>query len=105
MSETPPIWTAGLSDADLRNTMLAAMRLLAGLCVVTMALFWWKTDWRGAALVLVGCGISGGSLWGFMGLMTAMNQQMDQGMAARPMGAGAGRFLPAAGAYAGGALC
>ena len=76
-SKDPPAgraWTAGLSDADLRNTMLAALRLLAILAVIASALFWWKAA------------ISAASLWEWMRLTTAMNERMDAGRTPRPMG-------------------
>jgi hypothetical protein len=70
-SKDPPAgraWTAGLSDADLRNTMLAALRLLAILAVFAGALFWWKAGWQSAVLVAVGAAISAASLWEWMRL-------------------------------------
>jgi len=87
----PSRWTAGLSDADLRNTMLAAMRLLAVLAVLVLALFWWKSGWQSGLLVAIGAAISGASLWEWMRLMTAVNVAMDlavkdQGATPRPMG-------------------
>jgi len=88
-SKDPPAgraWTAGLSDADLRNTMLAALRLLAILAVFAGALFWWKAGWQSAVLVAVGAAISAASLWEWMRLTTAMNERMDAGRIPRPMG-------------------
>jgi hypothetical protein len=82
----PSRWTAGLSDADLRNTMIAAMRLLAILAVLVLALFWWKSGWQSGLLVAIGAAISGASLWEWMRLMTAVNAAMDQGATPRPMG-------------------
>ena len=79
-------WTAGLSDQDLRNTMLQSLRLLAVLAVFVTALFWWKSGWRSAILVIVGAAISAASLWEWLRLMTAVNQQMDAGATPRPMG-------------------
>lgn len=75
-----------LTDADFRNTMLAAMRLLAALAVVLAAFFWWRLGWPSAALVLVGAVISAASLWEWLRLMTAVNYQMDAGATPRPMG-------------------
>ena len=54
----PSRWTSGLSDADFRNTMLASLRLLAVLTVLIVAMFWWKSGWRSAVLVVVGAAIS-----------------------------------------------
>jgi hypothetical protein len=79
-------WTSGLTDEDFRNTMLASLRLLAVLCALFVALFWWKSGWRSAVLVVVGAGISAASLWEWLRLMTAVNQQMDRGATAKPMG-------------------
>jgi len=82
----PSRWTSGLSDADFRNCMLAALRLLAILTVFILALFWWKSGWRSALLVVIGAGISAASLWEWLRLMTAVNRQMDGGAIPRPMG-------------------
>ena len=82
----PSRWTSGLSDADFRNCMLASLRLLAILTVFILALFWWKSGWRSALLVVIGAGISAASLWEWLRLMTAVNRQMDGGAIPRPMG-------------------
>ena len=83
-------WTAGLSDNDLRQTMLAAMRLLVILAFVATLLFWWKLGWQSAVLLLIGAAISAASLWEWMRLITLMNNAMDAtgagGPGARPMG-------------------
>jgi hypothetical protein len=83
---TEPRWTAGLSDADLRNAMLGALRLLAVLALVAAGGFWWRSGWPSAALLLIGAAISAGSLWEWLRLMTAVNQRMDAGATPRPMG-------------------
>jgi hypothetical protein len=75
-----------LTDADVRNTMLASIRLLAILSSVAAALFLWRSGWSSAVLVLVGAVISATSLWEWLRLMTAMNAQMDAGGPPRPMG-------------------
>ena len=69
--------SVGMTDADLRSTMLSAIRLLAGLCVVMMAIFWLKAGWQSALLVAIGAAISMASLWEWLRLMTAVNQRMD----------------------------
>jgi hypothetical protein len=69
--------SVGMTDADLRNTMLSAIRLLAILCLVVMALFWWKSGWQAALLVVIGSAISMASLWEWLRLMTALNERMD----------------------------
>jgi hypothetical protein len=71
--------STGLTDADVRNTMLASIRLLAVLAVVVLALFWWRSGWQSAVLVVVGAIISAASLWEWLRLMTAINQRMDAG--------------------------
>jgi hypothetical protein len=76
----------GLTDADVRNTMLASIRLLLVLTVVAAALFWWKASWQSALLLVVGSAISCSSLWEWLRLMTAINQRMDAGENPRPMG-------------------
>jgi hypothetical protein len=79
-------WTAGLSDADLRQTMVAALRLLGALTVVLAVAFGLKMGWQSALLAIVGATISGFSLWEWMRLITAMNAAMDGGALPRPMG-------------------
>ncbi len=77
---TEPDYTqtpVGMTDADLRSTMLSAIRLLAILCVVTMAIFWLKAGWQSGLLVAIGAAISMASLWEWLRLMTAVNQRMD----------------------------
>ncbi len=87
MAEIQPArWTSGLSDADVREAMLKSLRLLGVLCPLAMALFWWKAGWRSGALVLIGSAISAASLWEWMRLISLMNDQMDAGSNARPMG-------------------
>jgi hypothetical protein len=78
--------SSGLTDADVRNTMLASIRLLLVLSAVAAALFWWRANWQSAVLLIVGSAISMTSLWEWLRLMTAMNQQMDAGATPRPMG-------------------
>ena len=78
--------STGLTDADVRNTMLASIRLLLILAVVAAALFWWRMNWQSAVLLLVGSAISSTSLWEWLQLMTAINQRMDAGETPRPMG-------------------
>ncbi len=85
-SQTP----VGLTDLDVRNTMLASIRLLAIFSVIAAALFWWKAGWQSAVLLVVGALISSTSLWEWLRLMTAINQRMDAGLKpgekASPMG-------------------
>ncbi len=76
----------GLTDADFKRTMLAALRLLAGISVVGLAFFWWKFGWQSGVLLLVGAAISGSSLWEWLRLMTAVMERMDAGGKGRPMG-------------------
>ena len=78
--------STGLTDADVRNTMLASIRLLAILSAIAAALFWWRSGWPSAVLLVVGAVISASSLWEWLRLMTAINRQMDAGQTPRPMG-------------------
>jgi hypothetical protein len=78
--------STGLTDADVRNAMLASMRLLLVLTAVGAALFWWRLGWQSALLLAVGAGISATSLWEWMRLIAAINQRMDAGRNPRPMG-------------------
>lgn len=75
-----------LTDADFKRTMLAALRLLAGLSAAAIAVVWWKAGWRSAALLAVGAAISAASLWEWLRLMSAVMERMDLGGKARPMG-------------------
>ncbi len=77
--------SSGITDADVRNTMLGSIRLLAVLAVVGAALFWWKAGWQAALLLAIGAVISSTSLWEWLRLMTALNKSMD----ARPDAASA----------------
>ena len=76
----------GLSDADFKRTMLAALRLLAGISVVGLAFFWWKSGWQSGVLLVVGAAIAGSSLWEWLRLMTAVMERMDAGGKGRPLG-------------------
>lgn len=83
-SLTPDL--AALTDADLRATMLAALRLLGLLAAVAAALFWWRSSWQSAVLLLIGAAISAASLWEWMRLTAVINSRMDAGANPRPMG-------------------
>jgi hypothetical protein len=72
--------SVGLTDLDVRQTMLASIRLLAVLSVVAAAVFWWKAGWQSALLLAVGATISSTSLWEWLRLMTAINGRMDAGL-------------------------
>jgi hypothetical protein len=74
------------TDADLRRTLLAALRLLALLAAFAAALFWWHFGWPSAVLLLIGAAISAASLWEWMRLMSAINQRMDARANPRPVG-------------------
>jgi ATP synthase I chain len=78
--------STGLTDADVRNAMLASIRLLLVLSAIAAVLFWWRSSWQSAVLLLVGAAISSTSLWEWLQLMTAINQRMDGGETPRPMG-------------------
>ncbi len=87
MAETTPSkWTTGLSDADVRQAMVSSLRLLGILCVLAVALFWWKGGWASGLLVLVGAAISAASLWEWMRLISLVNEAMDAGQNAKPTG-------------------
>jgi len=73
------------TDADFRQTILRAIRLLAVIAVVGALLLWWKLGWQSAALLVVGAVISGSGLWEWLRLMTAVMVRMDGGAKARPM--------------------
>jgi hypothetical protein len=82
--------SVGLTDLDVRHTMLASIRLLAIFSVIAAGLFWWKAGWQSAVLLGVGALISSTSLWEWLRLMTAINERMDAGLKpgekASPMG-------------------
>ena len=73
------------SDADFRQTILRALRLLAVISVVGAGLLWWKLGWQSAALLAVGAVISASGLWEWLRLMTAVMARMDLGGEAKPM--------------------
>ena len=77
---------AGLTDEDVRRTMQRALRLLAILAVIGLALVWWKMGWQSAVLLAIGAGISASGLWEWMRLMTAVISRMDAGAEPRPVG-------------------
>ena len=81
-SKTP----LGLTDADVRQAMLASIRLLLILAVISAGLCWWIAGWQSAILLVVGAAISSTGLWEWLRLMTAINQRMDAGGTPRPMG-------------------
>jgi F0F1-type ATP synthase assembly protein I len=81
-SKTP----LGLTDADVRQAMLASIRLLLVLAVIAAGLCCWIAGWQSAVLLIVGAAISSTSLWEWLKLMTAINQRMDAGQNPRPMG-------------------
>ena len=76
----------GLTDADVRNTVVGSIRLLLLLSLAGAVLFWWRWNLSSAVLLIVGSAISLTSLWEWLRLMTAMNQRMDTGKTPRPMG-------------------
>lgn len=78
--------STGLTDADVRETMLRSIRLLVVLSAVAAGLFLWRSGWQSAVLVLVGAAITSTSLWEWLQLMTAINERMDAGENPRPMG-------------------
>jgi len=78
---------AGLTDEDVRQTMLRALRLLGILSALGLALAWWKMGWQSAALLAVGAAISASGLWEWMRLMSVVISRMDAGAAAKPVGA------------------
>jgi hypothetical protein len=78
--KTTPDYTQtspGITDLDVRHTMLASIRLLTVLSTLAAALFAWKSGWQAALLVVIGAIISATSLWEWLRLMTALNQSMD----------------------------
>jgi len=81
-----PSGLEGFTEADVRSTLLRALRLLGVLTVVGMLLVGWKLGWRSAVFLLEGAAISGSGLWEWMRLMSAVMERMDTGAKARPMG-------------------
>ena len=76
----------GMTDDDVRQAVLASIRLLLVLSLIGAALFWWGKNWQSAVLLIVGAAISLTSLWEWLRLMTAINHRMDKGKSPRPMG-------------------
>ena len=77
---------SGLTDEDVRQAMHRALRLLAILAVLGVALVWWKLGWQSAALLAVGASISASGLWEWTRLMTVVINRMDAGAEPRPVG-------------------
>jgi hypothetical protein len=77
---------AGLTDEDVRRTMLRALRLLGVLAFAGVALAWWKMGWQSAVLLAVGAAISASGLWEWTRLMTVVISRMDSGAEPRPVG-------------------
>jgi hypothetical protein len=77
---------AAFSDDDVQRTMFRALRLLAVIAVIALALVWWKMGWQSAALLAVGAAISASGLWEWTRLMHAVMSRMDQGAKPQPMG-------------------
>ncbi|HEV2576153.1 MAG TPA: ATP synthase subunit I [Acidobacteriaceae bacterium] len=77
---------AGLTDEDVRQTMLRALRLLAIIAVAGVSLAWWKLGWQSALLLAVGAVISATGLWEWMRLMAVVISRMDAGAEPRPVG-------------------
>ena len=82
-----------LTDEDVKGALRRALRLLAIIALLGAALFWWRSGWQSALLLLVGAGISGASLWEWLRLMTAIMVRMDGGGKANPMGLIVAGFL------------
>ena len=86
MTPSEQATSTGLTDLDFRTTMLSSLRLLSILTIVVALLFGIFAGWQSALLAVIGALISAASLWEWLRLITAMNQQMDTGTTPRPMG-------------------
>ena len=86
MTIPSPATSTGLTDLDFRATMLSSLRLLAIFTVIVALLFGIFAGWQSGLLAVIGAIISAASLWEWLRLITAMNQQMDTGTTPRPMG-------------------
>ena len=75
-----------LTDADFKQTIWKALRLMVIVTVVAVPLVWWKMGWQSALLLVVGALISGSGLFEWLRLMTAVMARMDSGGKAKPMG-------------------
>ena len=75
----------GFTDADFRQTILRALKLLGIVTAAGVLMTLWKFGWQTALLLLVGAGISGSGLWEWLRLMTAVMARMDNGGEAKPM--------------------
>ncbi len=79
--------TGEFSDADLRQAIIRALRVLTVLTVLAAAVVLWKLGWRSALLLIVGAAISGSGLWEWLRVMSAVASRMDGGVKPRPVGA------------------
>jgi hypothetical protein len=73
------------TDADFKQTIWRALRLLIVITAVATPLVWWRAGWPSALLLLVGAAISGSGLFEWLRLMSAVMVRMDGGQTARPM--------------------
>ena len=74
------------TDADLRRTILGAVRIVAIAAIAGAPFLWGKLGWQSAALYLIGAVISGSGLYEWLRLMAALAARMGTGAPARPLG-------------------
>ena len=68
---------SNFTDADAAGVIERAVRLVAIMGVVGVAVCWWRLGWLSALLLLVGAAISATGLWEWRRLMTALMVRME----------------------------
>jgi Na+/H+-translocating membrane pyrophosphatase len=74
------------SDADLKASLMRAIRLTAILAVVLAVVLTVTIGWQSGILLLIGALISASGLWEWQRLIQAVNARLDQQQNPRPMG-------------------
>ncbi len=77
MAPETEIPLGNFTDADAAGVITHAVRTVALLAVVGVAVAGWKGDWRSALLLLVGAAVSASGLWEWRRLMTVLMIRME----------------------------
>jgi len=65
------------TDADFKQTIWSALRLVAIAVAIGVPLVWWKLGWQSAAFLTIGALIYGSGLFEWLRLMSAVMVRMD----------------------------
>ena len=72
---------ADITDAELRATLVRAMRLVAILALAGGSLLLFIAGWQTAVLLLVGALVSASGIWEWQKLIALINAKMDNAQA------------------------